>query len=408
VSKELPGFVRGLLGILFAFSLVVSHYGIGYIFGAYILATWIFLALWRSQAVQRLLTLVGRFKRAVLTPAGNPQGGARTLHYGLTSSYAMLFVVLSISWYMYTAGGVSFVGLVGIINKARLALYEQLFAPHVGGTAALMLGKSPLVVASLQREMFRLLLWVTFLLMLIGVGAVLLRRNRWGFTTEYIIMILWSVAFLSFTAVLLPLEKAFNFTRIYHLTLVWLAPLSILGSAVFFRGFCRVLSLVQHRIVDGTAPLALTALIVFVPFFLFNVGFIYRVTGDAPSNIALSTGSPAEDRDTYLFNQQEVAGREWLWTLGDHNLKVFSDKFGRMFLYGEFGPERALDYTEPNVRIVERSYIFLRSINTKEGLVMKAPFAPGEYIPLKESSLYNRVLVERSAIYSNGSATIYR
>jgi hypothetical protein len=40
--------------------------------------------------------------------------------------------------------------------------------------------------------------------------------------------------------------------------------------------------------------------------------------------------------------------------------------------------------------------------------VMKAPFAPGEYIPLKESSLYNRVLVERSAIYSNGSATIYR
>ncbi|WP_424714124.1 DUF2206 domain-containing protein [Methanobacterium sp.] len=196
-------------------------------------------------------------------------------------------------------------------------------------------------------------------------------------------------------------ESAFNISRIYELSFLFLSPVCVIGGIKVFGSIYQVLT---RKKITGEGALKMFSVFLLV-FMLFNTGFI-SVFADQSIPMHLSN----QDRlsDYYpLFDYEEFTGAQWL-TENNVSKNIYADVYGKFIFYrftpnmynisANNGISEFTNYTSPN------TYMYLRKLNTENGFL----------IGYTSGSNRNRIYADLSSnanmknrIFDDGDSVVY-
>jgi len=426
IDRKLSLNRRTTLAVIFVLSLIMSHYALGYICLAFLLAGWGIVALIRSHAGERAWGWLTR-KFGGLPQTLTLQGA---FPHKIMAVIIGIYLVFALGWYGGIAQGTALNTIKNIGHSQHSLLSTELpelvkpassskfFEPTereaLIGTA---LGLDFASVSGLQKG-FRVLQYITELFIVVGFFRLILKPKGFKFKSEYIALTIVAALILLACIVLPRFSSYLNVSRFYHLSLFLLAPLCILGGEGIWERiqklFCsglpwlklkRGLALSANSVTHNSVYFRFLVLAVLIPYFLFNSGFIYEVSG---FNKPLSPALSGYRTDMSVFNEREAEAAIWL----SHNLPsdsiVYADAYGERVLW-----ERLYDQVAEvpiSGEVPEDAYIFLRTwnIDKQEVVVVERGGVQRIYSHVSLSNM--PVLANRfeysKVIYSNGGAKI--
>lgn len=367
MNKKIKPINRIFFFTVFSFALVISHYGIAEIFLFFIFSVLVFQII---------------LKR----PTKN-----------VTVSMAVLFFVIMFAWYIFMSGSAVFKSFVEFGDY----VYRQLgdfFNPATRGQTVLT-GLGMTESPSIWNTFSRIFAYFTQALIVVGfVGLVAKRAIYSRFGDEFFVFSSIAIAFLAALIVVPGLANTMNMTRFYHVLLFFLSPLCVVGAEF-------IANLVFKRKHEITTSVLL--LIVLLPYFLFQTGFIYEVTGSDSWSIPLSGYRMPALRlygDLGYMDVYSVYGAQWVSKNIDFTRsRLYSDGFSRnnvLTIYGLIYRGN-VDLLSNVTVLVDNGVIYLSRLNVVENVV------PSERFLLNHSEL-TFIFDDLSLVYANGGSIIYK
>jgi uncharacterized membrane protein len=380
ISKNMDKTKRAFLFIIFGMSLVVSHYGLSYIFMLCLILTWIMLVLAESP----------RMKKRMSNPFSNFSRKNDELAHNRTinSAFVLLFITFALTWYIHFSDSSALNSIARIGKQIFGSIYTDFFDPDAVQGVIYITAKSK---PGLLHDINKIMNYLNQFLIIIGVIVLLLKINAFKFEREYIYFSVQNLV-VCFTGVIVPFfASALHMTRLYHITLLFLAPICIIGGINVIQG---IIKLVGISWTDRLMEISVKLLsIYFAIFLLYQSGIVFELTEDSSTSISLNS-----TMDYPKFNDREVSGATWLNNVRD-NKATFSDQFRRILL-GSFDWDQA-----KNISSETASYVYLGTFNIMTGSII-------EYYYIKSNLKtyyvrYSSLIEDRDLIYSNGGASIY-
>jgi len=367
---------RVLLLILFSFSLIVSHYGTNYFF---------------------MISLIGV---GILNIIPSTKEKLNILSYG----YITLYIVATLAWYIYTVGSANFKTAIMLGKHITSHIFE--------------LGESPMVYQTIKHvplyyQELRILYFILFFLISIGFFYVIynyIRTKNSTFPYEYICFIFTSLGFLILFTVVggFAYSKAIGFSifRIFHLTLFFLAPLSIIGGNFFIKSLTR-----NNRFKKNLSFKIIS--IYFIIFFLFNTGFVAEITDQfslLPVNKPRIEKSYDEIAVVKLYRryveEQDFFSAKWFSEYRKNSWKVYKDSTNfHLISYGKMYRSKsgALNSDFINEATSTRNYyVYLNYLNIIKGKILE-----GRFEKIWNTPEFYPVLNNLNKVYSNGGSVVY-
>ncbi|MGZ4864053.1 MAG: DUF2206 domain-containing protein [Halobacteriota archaeon] len=432
-----------VLFVAFASSLIVSHYALAFIYLAYISVAWLLLFLVDNPALSRLRRSVEKMR------SNRPMKPPQRM---LTLVFVVAFAIFTAAWYLSFGSAASAatgtvvaqifhkipprtiavaIGIGGAIYVSALTLIYVFTARRLQktGTWPWLYAAAPLLplvalrwwthydavsftdvlqVGTLSplHELGLALYVLSVLMIVVGLGALSLRRFRWSFDGEYVALALASFAVL-FTATIIPLLAfSINTTRLFHVSTIMLAPFCVTGALIVAQSATKIVFRKREKVHEGLTLKLVVAF--FVTLFLFNSGFVYEVTHQGSASFVLN-GSV----DAPLFNDREVAAGQWLndtrgsGASGGGLIPIYADAHRRA-LFDRFDLYHPATYFLQPVRDTPRnSYVFLGTFNVERGQV--AQIAATTLLKGTEITYVNLsgTTGDRGKIFDDGGAVIY-
>lgn len=365
LNKKLRPTSKTSCFLIFSFALVTSHYALAEIFLFLILFVLISLIIMKKPS--RYITLTTVF----------------------------CFFVIMFSWYLYTSNSAVFNAFIEFGEH----VYNQLgefFNPAARGQTVLR-GLGLEAPPTIWNMLSRIFAYLTQILIVVGFVGVITKRVGLHFEREYFLLSLFSVTFLAALILVPGLANTMNMTRFYHILLFFLAPLCVLGAKT-------ILAIFSRRKTEITASLLL--LTVLIPYFLFQVGFIYEVTGNDNWSLPLSKYRMPAYR---LYGQlgyttaYSISSAEWLSkNVAIGNTKIYADFWGRLTeLRGYSGIYVGyVEILSNTTRTTANGIVYLNSLNIIEEIVV------GNHYAWNASEL--EFLSDLNMVYSNGGSEVYK
>jgi uncharacterized membrane protein len=416
------------LAIIFAASMVVSHYSLGFIGFIYM---GLFLPLVftiRSNIFRKawswMTSKLGGLPKNLLSRQPTP---AKVLII-----LVVVYFVVGFAWYGAIASGVNLSLVSRLWTQQATSITTTITtAPSTTEVPAfIQFGQRDVLIqtalgldfpqASPQGKGFRVFQYITELFLIVGCLRLIFNPKRLRFTSEYIALSVTS-ALLILACIFLPgFAPALNTTRWYHITLITLAPFCILGGEAIWLGISSIWHRLRHAVhkavagkaEDNQAYLKFVALAVLIPYFLFTAGFVYEVTGDrvtdkidAPYSIALS--SYRLDL-AGVFYWRDGAAAQWLSQRASSEDTVYGDGHnGRMLELYKFPGKREQLPLDAN-KLKSDSYIYLTAWNTAEKEVTYC-VGPGLrcYVSFSDIIDLTNSLYDKNRVYDNGGAQVF-
>lgn len=412
LSKEIIATKRAALIVIFGLSIIVSHYGLSYLYVIYLLAALPLLLLLRSRVVTEWWgNKVARFSKGgqgeniAYQSEESASGSAR--RSPLSATYVMIFIVFCLAWYMYICAGLAFASIVRIGEHLYSILGTELFSLGAREqVVAQAIGLGPWPVG-IENMISRAIFYATMFFIVVGIIELVVNLRKTRFHREYVAMSLTSMLIIALYIVLPYISATLGSGRTYHITLFFLAPFCVLGGMAVFRWLFKAFSLLSLPRLATSVQLSLVVILVLVPYFLFNNGFTRELTGNYPRMMPLAL----YEQDNNFFNEPEICAREWLGNVAESEFTIYSDGYGRPLLSQKF--HRQSRYFPSDVEPVSQdSYIFLRRWNIIHGEVLMfrkvGVTSTPEYLDLEDETAFSNELQHRSKIYDSGEAQIYR
>jgi uncharacterized membrane protein len=280
--------------------------------------------------------------------------------------------------------------------------------------------------ASPQGKGFRILQYITQLFLIVGCLRLIFRPKHLRFTAEYIAISV-TAALLLFACIFVPgWANTLNTTRWYHIALITLAPFCILGGEAIWLGTSFLWRKLRHVVrteakqpslanaEDSPGSLKFVALAVLIPYFLFTSGFVYEVTGqevtdkiDTPYSIALS--SYRLDL-AGVFYWRDGAAAKWLAQKADSGAQVYvGGHSSRPLMRYDFPGKitRLPQDTRDAREPLQEGYIYFTAWDMDKGEVTFA-VGPGlrRHISFDDIPGLNTIIENKARIYSNGGAQV--
>jgi uncharacterized membrane protein len=436
VDRKLNMGPKLTLAAIFAASVVVSHYGVGFIGFIYMGLFLPFVFLIRSNIFKKawgwLTAKAGGLSRSLLSRQALPAK--------LLIIVAVIYFIAGFAWYGIVASGVNLNLLsklwtrqTSVITTGLTEMVTQPAQPAHTITFFDFGNHDPLVQtalgfdfsqASLQGKGFRILQWITQLFLIAGCLRLLFRPRDLRFTAEYIALNVTSVLLILACIFLPKFADLLNTTRIYHIALITLAPFCILGGEAIWLGVRALWRKIRHVVrgfslasgEDNQGFLGFMALGILIPYFLFTSGFIYEVTGqkvtdkiDTPYSIALS--SYRLDL-TGVFYWQDGTAAEWLAQNVADGANVYSDhhatKLLRLYGVHEF-PGRVAYLSRDVNELWKTGYIYFTTWNMdKREISLEVPRRAGlrEHIGFDDIPGLTDIIEGKDRVYNNGGAQV--
>ena len=386
IDKDFSSWKRSALIILFIFSLIISYYAISYLFIIGMFFVWLVLILWKKTQNATLVTISSSF----------------------------LALCLAFSWAVYATGNVGFTSIEIIIKQMYENFWNSIFSSSLRDVTMLRsLGQ-----AGFPTLEYELMVWIyrlTQVFIIVGVLLFLwkLISDKKKSNLEYGLFSFVNISFLA-VAIVMPYFVKMGSVRLYQMTLVFLAPFCIIGGIGIFNGISKFF---KKKIPRRKMLIALV-MVVLIPYFLFNSGFLFEVTKDDPVSIPLSKDRMIESDSnliisrigTFLVLEGEIESTKWLSNYRT-NLPVYSDEiscgtvlapYGLMFFERD-AYSRYLYYEVP-----PNCYVYLRHLSVVYDLY---PWRePGAFFLKWNINTTEEVawfFNDLNEVYSNGVSEIY-
>lgn len=390
-----PG-IRKALAVLFASSIVVSHYGTSYmILIGLVAALSILLVLTRWSLPVR--------KDVLMT----------------TGAFVALYVTVAYSWYTFASPqSWPYFTLIEFVDDFIHELQDEfLYSPDETSASTRYAVEA---FDSITLNVLRYYnMFVGFLIgigmLSIGIKTVLKRETP--FDLEYVT---YAAVFLGIFAItFLPIAR-FNTARTFATTLLVFAPFFLFGIYAFRDAISWrfTFDIERQRVLNVAAAIV-------VIYFLLNSGFIAAtVTHEYSPNVlvekdrVMDDGHPAEA--DYFYKQhpteQDVRATIWLRTQAEPESDVYEGLWpGNM--WGPSGYEEwSQEYNEQRVSVnthridpeepVEGDYVYLGSLGYRSNVIS---IAHGGHFGLayEHTDELEYKWGDKSKIYTNGNAAVY-
>ena len=412
IDKDMNKTKRSFLFIVFGISLAVSHYGLSYIYLFCLISAWLILVLTDSPAIQKLkddfFAKFSRYNSEKLS--GNPVS-TNVENRTISSTFVLLIIIFTLTWYVYVSASSAFNAIVHIGDHIASSVFTDFLNPEVVQGAELMTQKTVSPLHSVAKYLHH----TTQFFIVVGFITLMLKRRDMKFEKEYEGLSLMSIVIL-FAALVVPyFASSLNTSRLYQITVIFLAPFCVVGGITVFKVFNKV---VRAFWPDQRVRSSLKVLSVFfVIFLLFNSGLVYTVAKDHPGSISISQEEikkygDTEDKVMFYHNyiiDQDFFGAKWFSKNAIDNRKIYSDVVTVNFLisYGGTGFKEHYLLSNTTKDIKTGAYLFMGYANVIYGKCVSATFEKS-----KPSFIYNITEIEglikkNSKIYSNGGCNIY-
>jgi uncharacterized membrane protein len=397
IMKEYPQpSKKAALLIIFIGSMVVSHYATSYLF---------------------LLDLT-------IVCAGSAFIRSRTRQKRVESAVSITIVVLAVvitfGWYLFVSAGTPYIGLLDVGTQTVHTFSTELFANNdplvtaaVGGTAAGL---------SLFHILARYWQVIAEVLILTGLASAIWLRKAQKMSLQFILFSLASL-FIMLAVIAVPsLGGAIGSWRSYSIALLFLAPCCIFGVEVVVETISGWLGVNRGLVLKLTS---VAFIVLLVPYFLFNYGFIYEIA-ENPANYAFLPTQNSNGRGVeYLDNAswsfmitapvpiESVYASTWLsGHMGQSQVYADGVRAPELAAYGNISPNSIIDLRPMTVQpltvqpIPSNAYIYLGAGNVQNQSIA-LELTHGNVRPeLSISSVPE--LATASRVYDNGLAEVYR
>jgi uncharacterized membrane protein len=395
IDKSMDRTRRLTLLFVFGGAMMVSHYGLSYIWMGVLVLAWLLLVGIEKESVAGILNAVhARLSRRDGRLLGDifpvcPENRSIVL------PYVLFFVLAANLYYLFITESSSLLTILTIGGKISSSVAGELFNPGTSQGLGIIVSESP----SISHNVAKYLHIITQLLIGTGILAVLFGRRRFRFDTEYFTLALIFFA-INVAGIGLPyFASALNTTRLYQITIIVLAPFCVLGGLAIFNGISGFLqrTLSEESVTDNS----IRALSIFFAIFLaFNSGFLYEIADySSRTSIAFDAGL-----DFPVFSDREVTGVRWLAAenTGEHPVYVDGN---RWWLLQGYIPGEQRYLPPPSVMLEGDSYIYLGKYNTGHGSARieyrEQAHTVTEYVDAAG------IVGDMNRIYANADAEIY-
>jgi len=384
---------RNLFIIVFSSALILSHYGTSY---------WYIIT----------LTIASIFL-VILSKVSSEFGNMFVTNIKLSSTYILFYISLSTAWYIYISDASIF---EAVVDLAARILYNigDIMDPSKAEGMTILTKNFPFL-----RRVFIILNIINQIFISIGLIITLLKgRNRdYNFTREYIVLSLscfiWWILALS-----LPYLTygGLGATRLYHLTLFFLAPFLYIGIEEFLKLITLVTKLRLRITEQLTVKLISIHLLI---FFIFSSGIIYELAGYELSSLALSYSHDwGKSKDIIskikFYNwytcDKDVVASVWLGNYKSNNTKIYADKFRglRLQSYGMIAKDEIVVLTKQRQGNVFNYtyYTFLGELNNKYNLWTYVETRGYILMWWNTTEILSNIW-QSNKIYDNGGSQIY-
>lgn len=362
---------KRILFIIFSAALAVSHYALSYIFMFYIFSAWLSLYILEKKT--------GRITASMVT---------------------LLFVIL-FSWYIYVSTSGPFNGLLSMGDHVITSISTEFFNPEARGQDVLRglgLERAP----SSWHLLGRIFAYATEFLIVVGFVALLTRRKKRALNPEYFVLLSLSMVILILCIALPAFASTLRMSRYYHTLLIFLSPLCIQGGENLLSFFAR------KRIKNESCILVLV-LVILVPYFLFQTGFVYEVTRVSSWSIPLSRYRMGLTPYAMGFiDEQDAFGAMWLSEkINTKRTLIYADIMSKYTVLTSYGMTKRDQIMKlSNVTTVQtNSALYLRRMNLVYGVLFMYRGNTEKVWNITEIS---PVLNNMNKVYSNGECEIYK
>jgi len=362
--------------IIFSFSVVVSHYGISYVFII------VFVA---------VSVLMLAFRRYV--PAGE-----------MRPNFAVFFFVLAIGWFLFVSRGTSFNNIVYIGERMASNIFDLLKSPEMrsGMSYALM---------PMPTDLWRIYLTMHYVLQLFisaGILALAVSVYKRKPICASIEFAFFSMSFFAFLLMQVVFTMSLGMDRVLQMTLLLLSPYAVIG--------CQQVMNLSGRIVRRT-PSVQDTFVVFslflAIFLLFNAGSIFRMFDDPyPAFFTFD-----KDIGYPIFEPSEISGATWLAEHANSSIVYTQGKGKRMsyreglLLSGYFLYDDVLLYSfnTNTTRALPYSYVFLGRFSAQDGVIFRKQSFGFNFVRAKmeNTTFYRTVLAKSGSVYDSGGSMVY-
>ncbi|MDW7726663.1 MAG: DUF2206 domain-containing protein [Candidatus Methanoperedens sp.] len=395
VQDTLNKNIRNILLLVFGASLVVSHYGLSYIYIFFIILISLFS-----------ISLIGNSKiRGSALPEFNLKK--------LTLNYFMVFyIVFLLLWYINVSRSSAFTSIVNIGDHLYTSIFTDFFNPATRDRNLQMaLGIADPVIPSIERQVHRSLQFITQLFIILGFFKLIIDRKFTKLKAEYFYLIVASLAIL-FLSLLPNFANKLNMTRIYHIALLAISPLFVMGGIFITEKLIKIIKIENKSKKNYVFSILISGVI--IPYLLFNTGFVYEITNDKSISIPLGMERMKNDNITKfdLYRaytpEHDVYSAKWYYKYKDADEIIYADKnsaahvlrsygmisqnkINRLFLIGD-RQERGLP---------ENHYVYMNKLNVCEDTFV---LRDGLHVNASMVSLSDKLF----NVYSNGCGDIYK
>lgn len=315
----------------------------------------------------------------------------------MTVSMLVLFSVIMFAWYLYTSNASVFDSFIQFGDNVRRQL-NDFFNPESRGQTVLM-GLGLTTPPTIWKLFGRMFAYLTEGFIVIGFVGLITKRARRHIEAERFIFFVTAVALLALLIIVPGLANTLGMARFYHILLFFLAALFALGAEFLSR-----LAFKQEKLQKLAVSILLLS--VLVPYFLFQSGFVYSVTGSQSYSLSLSKNQISSlilRSDLGYFNEHEVFGALWLSKYVDTRTStIYADaasEHGVLIDYGMIHNRYMAALSNVTV-FSKNSVIYLNQPNVIEKVVLS-----GYMWNITDlSSTFDFA----SKVYSNGECEIYK
>lgn len=365
LDKNMNKMKRSILLIIFAFSLIVSHYGLSYVFMASLIVVCFLLYLDRQyQSKNRIDTI--------------------------TSSLVLLYITVAITWYFYISSSSAFNTIVLIGDHIADSIFTDFLNPESAEGLRIISTSTASSLHTVTKDLFL----IAQFFISVGILALLSNRSKIKFDREYAVFSVVNFIIL-LAAIAVPfLASSIATSRLFHISLIFLAPFFVIGGLTTSNVVNNIVK--AFRIKQSIKnPLEILSLFLAI-FLLFNSGWVYEAANDPPTPISLNT-----TLDFPRFNEKEVLGANWLINVKGNN-PIYSDEY-RWLLIASFKWRSAGTFPFDINKTKDNSYIYLGNLNVEkeEILVVDIKSSRREYV---NSSI---IVDDLDKIYDNAGAQVF-
>ncbi|MGD0423878.1 MAG: DUF2206 domain-containing protein [Candidatus Bathyarchaeia archaeon] len=358
---------------------------------------------------------------SIVLPRIMPQRAA-----ALADWLSLLIILVGVfSWYVFVAGGVAISTLGQAVGKVSGGLLVDFFSPSSRPTQVLLAAGVVSGLTGALHELNRIIQYVVPGCIVLGFVSFARKPHKTFAELQMFPLMAAALVFIA-AAVILPFfAGALEFSRVYHIALIFISPCFVFGVGVFDSAVNRLITIVrgkgssqarQHLPATHVRHISVKWVIVVIilfSYFLLTSGWVWAVTMDQPSSLVLD-GPRMQNSNNQLLAAQyyqsytqtpDVAAARWLRVyrmIGP----VCSDEFvryGALTSYGDFPRTGAgLVDTLPYGCKIPVSYVYLSEYNNV-AMIGHASRRPPTFDQFSIADLSSK-LMPKNRLYSDGAA----